>query len=297
VAHQLYVIEFQNGKKYFGITGQKLSCRWKAHLSTSKRRNSPISRALRNHKDDAAIHLLVIGHRDYILDLEIKAIEAFKTRDPKFGYNSGVGGEISPTLGVKHSLESLTKISEASKKRPRLAESNAKTSATLKGHDVSDETKKRISVGTKEAWKDPEFRERVIAPKRGHPPLAALAAITGKPLTIEHRKNISIGVKGKKRSPEICAMMSSMLWWHRGDESTRSIVCPGNGWVLGRGKVSSAKSGRDAEIIQRHLMGGESQKSLASEFGITQRRVRQIIYAAKNAKDPFDWARKNGMLL
>ena len=161
MAHQLYVIEFQNGKKYFGITKQKLAYRWKAHLSVSKRHHTPICRALRKY-EGATIKLLVVGNREYIHDLEIRAIKAFRTTEREFGYNFGQGGEINPMLGQSHTQASLAKISKASKKRPHLPESNAKTSAALKNHDVPLNTRIKISAAVKAIWKDPKYRARVI---------------------------------------------------------------------------------------------------------------------------------------
>jgi len=146
---QLYVIEFPHGKRYFGITERPLADRWRDHHNVARRKDRRrICVALRKYPH-ATIRTLVIGLRDYIHDLEIAAIEKFKTRDLKFGYNRGAGGDYNPMLGNRHSPEALAKIAEASRRRVRRPESNAKTSASLKGHPVPAETRAKLSAALK----------------------------------------------------------------------------------------------------------------------------------------------------
>lgn len=165
----LYVIEFPNGMRYFGITDRSLAVRWADHLADSRRKTKrPICIALAKYPG-ATIRTLVVGTCDYIHDLETKAIEAFRTADREFGYNVGLGGDFNPMLGRRHTPEALAKIGAASRARVRTAETKAKISASLKGHSVSAETraKLRASIGR------PEVRAR----------------ITGRP-----RKSVSISV-------------------------------------------------------------------------------------------------------
>lgn len=176
----LYVIEFPNGKRYFGITDRKLSLRWSNHLSDAKRKNKrPICAALSKYPD-ATIRALVVGHREYIHDLEFAAIEAFDTTDRRYGYNVGLGGEINPMRGNRHSEESKAKISAASKALIRTDESNAKRSATLKGRPICSERRAKISVATK----------------------AAMAKLGPIVISDETRSRMSVAQKGKTRSLE-----------------------------------------------------------------------------------------------
>lgn len=146
---RLYVIDFPHGKKYFGITSRSLEERWRDHHKVARRKHSRrICVALRKYPK-ATIRTLVIGSRDYIHALEIAVIEKFNTRDRRFGYNRGFGGDFNPMLGNRHSQSALAKISQAGKTRTRTAESRAKTSASLKGHAVSFETRAKLSAALK----------------------------------------------------------------------------------------------------------------------------------------------------
>lgn len=229
----LYVIEFPNRKRYFGITSRTLEQRWSAHLSRAKKTpRRPICAALLKYPE-AKIRPLVVGPASYIVDLEIKMIAACRTDDREFGYNFGAGGDIGPMLGKNHDADALSKISIASKLRPRLPESNAKTSARLKGHPVSQETRKKISAATKEAMATLEIRakmrtfynSRIGQPL--HPNL--LAAITGKPLSKKHKAKLAVALKGRTFSDETRAKMSEgkRLSWARKKAALDASVVKG----------------------------------------------------------------------
>ena len=54
--------------------------------------------------------------------------------------------------------------------KPKLEEINKRISDKLKGHNVSDETRKRISHNTKLAMSNPEIIKRLSNAKKGKPP-------------------------------------------------------------------------------------------------------------------------------
>lgn len=54
--------------------------------------------ALRKYGEGMAFEPMVVGERDYILEMEAKAIVAFNTLDREFGYNVANGGDASPSL-------------------------------------------------------------------------------------------------------------------------------------------------------------------------------------------------------
>lgn len=158
----LYVIEFPNGKRYFGITDRPLHSRWLNHLADSRRgTNRPVCRALKRYPD-AKIRALVVGDRDYIHALEQRAIAAYGTTDRQFGYNFGAGGEVNPMLGKKHLPESIAKIAAESRSRVRSAASKAKVSASLKGRPVSEETRAKIRASIMR----PEVRAKITGRPR-----------------------------------------------------------------------------------------------------------------------------------
>lgn len=88
---QLYVAEFPNGKRYFGITKFALAKRISLHFSAAFKKHSRfrVHCAIREYGQQARtfFRTAVIGDKDYIFDLEEKAIRAFRTRNPNFGYN------------------------------------------------------------------------------------------------------------------------------------------------------------------------------------------------------------------
>ena len=111
MAWQLYVLEFPNGKRYFGVTSRGLKVRLNGHCYSASqgRPKLPVHLAIRKYGRDSVIaRTLVIGERDYILDLEVKEIKAFNTTDRCFGYNISIGGDTVMT-GRRHSEESREK--------------------------------------------------------------------------------------------------------------------------------------------------------------------------------------------
>lgn len=210
----LYVIEFPNGKLYFGITNRTIKQRWSGHLTAARRGiKRPICAALLRYPE-ATIRALVVGERGYISDLEARAIAAYATTNREFGYNVGMGGDFNPMLGNTHSEDAREKIGAASRARVRTAESNAKTSAALKGRPISPERRTAISVATKAVMTTPEMRAKVSAAQTGvrrSPPRQP------KVLSAEHRQNIGKSGKGLKRSPETCERirLAKLATWAR----------------------------------------------------------------------------------
>lgn len=96
--------------------------------------------------------VLCIGDRNYIADLEIKAIEAYQTRDREFGYNMAPGGETSPVAGIGHTAESKVKMSRSRKGKPLAPEHRAKINASLKNRIMTPEHKQRLSDASTRRW-------------------------------------------------------------------------------------------------------------------------------------------------
>lgn len=164
--YQLYVIEFPNGKRYFGITARSAAERWRDHHKAARRlEGRPVCKALRKYPA-ATFRTLVFGHKAYIENLEARAIEAFDTTDRRHGYNFGKGGDFNPMDGKTHTEEARAKISAAGRGRIRSEESKAKTSATLKGRPISAERRAKISAATKIAMANPDVKARMLAARR-----------------------------------------------------------------------------------------------------------------------------------
>ena len=72
-------------------------------------------------------------------------------------------------------------------------------------------------------------------------------ALTGRPLSEEHRLKISSNMRGKTHSQETRDLMSKQRagnnyasaargykWWNNGEKQTKAKVCPGPDWTAGR---------------------------------------------------------------
>lgn len=171
----LYRLIFPNGKLYFGLTSNK-SVRFVQHRyfanNGSKR---PVAIAMRKH-GLPRYDIVCIGTRDYITDLEAKAIIAFKTNINKFGYNR--------MIGPSHSEET------------RAAMSAAKKGKTHKGHPSPMKGKKRPP-------RSPEWSAKIAAGLKGK-----RKGMKGKPHSAEAKvkmRNAALGRKawnkGVKRTP------------------------------------------------------------------------------------------------
>lgn len=91
----LYKIVNQiNGKMYIGITTEPAK-RKQRHLSkTGHSAFSIIRVAMDKHgRENFSFEIICVGSKEYILDLEIKAITLYRTRERKFGYNIKEGGQ------------------------------------------------------------------------------------------------------------------------------------------------------------------------------------------------------------
>ena len=137
----LYRLWFSSGKSYIGQTSRSVEARLAQHVRSAMNGNSklPVHCAWRLYGTPA---IEVISHSDSQEDLNIKeklAIEFYNTISPN-GYNLGPGGETAPS------------------KCPEVANKIAKKA---KGRLHNKITIKKMSVISKEKWKDPEYQKKV----------------------------------------------------------------------------------------------------------------------------------------
>ena len=111
----------------------------------------------------------------------------------------------------------------------------------VSGSIRSEETRRKISESMKGKPLSKEHRRNLSKSKKGIPQehtkkLNELKK--GKPISKEHRRKISESMKGKnmgKNNP-----MYGKRWWNDGCGNNKmSKQCPGEGWVLGRGRIKS----------------------------------------------------------
>ena len=123
--HYLYRILLPDGRGYIGVSVDP-KLRLSAHSSPSTR--TLIGEAIRRYGRNACrLEILCAGHREYMYDLERRAVMAFKTRHPA-GYNLDAGGVVP-----EHLPESIAKNVESNERTAlrKRAEFRENTSVTL----------------------------------------------------------------------------------------------------------------------------------------------------------------------
>lgn len=98
VPYYLYKITNNiNGKMYIGITKNpkvRKNQHWNFENRFNGRTVNILYQAMRKYGlDNFSFDVMCIGNKEYILDLEIKAISKYKTTEKRFGYNIKPGGD------------------------------------------------------------------------------------------------------------------------------------------------------------------------------------------------------------
>jgi hypothetical protein len=144
--------------------------------------------------------MLCVGDRNYIAALEVRSIEAFQTRDRRFGYNSSLGGDFSPTLVP----EIAARGGATRQGRPVSVEQRAQIAATLTGHPVRPETRAKISASLT-GQPSPKAGTKFSPEARA----TLSAAMIASPLTGARIAELAALNRGRKISPEARAKMSA----------------------------------------------------------------------------------------
>lgn len=149
----LYSLLFPNGKRYIGISTNPRK-RMRLHKALALRGSQNlVHRALRKF-GVGTIHpqTLVVGPRDYILELERTAIAAFGTQDPAKGYNLSAGGEANP-MDVPEAKAKMIRALTGRKRPDALIEQQKRAwtpdkraiiSAIHKGKEISIDHKRAV---------------------------------------------------------------------------------------------------------------------------------------------------------
>lgn len=201
----LYLLTFQNGKKYIGQTVRSLNIRMNQHRTDSKRGSLlPVHCAWRKHGNPV---VLVLGEFDTHEDLhraEIEAIRDMATLVPG-GYNVSIGGDTAPSKNPTVAK----KISERAKGR-KYADTSAWRESSLKQWS-NPEYREKVSKGARAAWTS---EMRVAAGERSRArwaarhsdgwamPEATKEKLRQKVTSDETRAKMSISAKARGVSPQ-----------------------------------------------------------------------------------------------
>ena len=195
--YKVYVhINKINGKRYYGITKQKVEKRW--NYGYGYRGNDYFTKAINKYGWDNFEHIVIVRGltEEEAKWLEIELIREWDTTNRGKGYNITKGGDSNPT----DNEETRKKIGESNKGREVSEETRRKMSESLKGKSLSEEHRKKISKAMKGRTLSEEHRKKISKAMKGrkgkyHPNY-------GKTLSKETRKKISEANKGREVSEE-----------------------------------------------------------------------------------------------
>jgi len=187
----IYLIKNKiNGKGYIGQTRRSLLQRWSVHIADAKRvKQSPLARAIRKYGAEN-FSLKAIANAtslSMLNDLEIISIKDYKTKVP-YGYNIKDGGANNNV-----SDETRKRMSMARKGKRFSLEHKARLSAALKGRERPWLFGNAHNLGKKCSE---ETRKRISRSLFGN------QYAKGFKHSIETRMKISLAGKGKNRSPK-----------------------------------------------------------------------------------------------
>lgn len=181
----VYVHTCPNGKKYVGVTTQKLSSRWKEGRGYSYNKHF-YSAILKYGWDNITHEVFEVSSEEEMYRKEVELISFYHSNDPKYGYNNSLGGEQS-NRGIHWSQESRERLSQktlgrnkgkpkSEETREKMKEANrlkaqdpvfrAKISQGLKGKPKSQNHKEKLAQLQRDRWSDPEYRERLMSKPR-----------------------------------------------------------------------------------------------------------------------------------
>jgi group I intron endonuclease len=165
MSYTVYKHTGPTGKVYIGITSQPLRKRWGADGSGYN--HSPHFRAAIERYGWGAFKHKIMAEgltKELAEQIEIDLIEAHRSTDRRFGYNTDRGG----STGAKHTTETKRKIGEANRQRVWTAEARQKLSAYKKAHPTPPEVSRKIGEANRGRRHRPESIEKMRAshPKR-----------------------------------------------------------------------------------------------------------------------------------
>lgn len=237
ITNTVYIHIFPNGKRYVGVTQQKLIYRWG---NGSGYAGTVVGRAIKKYGWENIKHEIMFENlsREMAFEKEILLIKLYNTNNIKYGYNITSGGMGSHGLSV--SKETRKKLSNSNKGQKRNEAFCKRLSEVNLGKKHSEETKNKISLAIKKQLLDgpritEQGRRRLSEIHKGH------KYNLGRIHSEEHNKKISKALIGIKRSEDTRGKMSKSMkglhknkfWFTDGVNNKRCFICP-DGYYGGR---------------------------------------------------------------
>ena len=158
-SYKVYCHVFPNGKRYVGITRQKLNRRWRD--GQGYKQNIRMTNAIKKYGWENITHEVIAEGltEKEAADLEVRLIKEWDLMNQERGYNYAEGG-----THPHHSDDTKKKIGETSKGRKHseefkrwISERNAGSGNFMYGKHHTEETKRKIS----------ESKKGSVSPNRG----------------------------------------------------------------------------------------------------------------------------------
>ena len=194
-----YHTHVESGRRYIGLTSQTMEKRWKNHIHAAK--NSKGGRwhfpnAIRKYGPEAfeGKVIRVFESLEEANLAEKCLIKRWKTRDPKYGFNTAPGGQHTPHSQKnpwdrheyrEKALVNLSKMSTSVTPQQR--------SIYSRNYWQQPESKEKASLRSKKQWQDPQIRAKNIA------------AVNASKNTLESKARRSTSAKIQWLDPQIRA--------------------------------------------------------------------------------------------
>ena len=203
---KVYVHISPNGKRYYGITSQKVEYRWKN--GKGYKNNQYFARAIEKYGWDNFQHIVIAKGltEEEAKWLEIELIREWDTANNDYGYNITKGGDDNPM----NNEETRKKVSETKKGKPCSEEHRKKISEAMKGKPAWNKGKTGIYIE--------DVKKKMSEAHRGKP-----AWNKGKPCSEECRKKISKSKKGKGGKQIYCIELD--MYFNTITEASKFVGC------------------------------------------------------------------------